>query len=813
MLIKVLINLKMRDMASSIRNYRKWKISQAKVQEDVIFLKKCRKSGVFPNFIQVWTKISNPQSKNAIDRAKKIWLKNEIKSKYAKLNQTSKSLYREFGKILDLLPPELSELLLHEINSIESLCHQISFEKKSVLDKKFLDLTLAENRTNVTSRNQETAPLLFVTNLSSQTFNTEQMELLNKGLKHKINPRCAPLEEIVANVEVGISMSNLSEVEKTSARVDCLRVLKQSQDQQRNQIVSSRDRRVLQEIRAKDVVVTRQDKGKGSVIFDRITYDQKVLEAIKDGPYEELKIDGRWKDHSPLNKMETEVNNLLKELKEEKGMSSQIYRSLRVSNPKMPLMYALPKVHKAGNPMRPIISNIKSPTSKIAKYVVKRFEDLNVPKGFTVKNTFEFVEAIKDVKLEEDEMMCSFDVIGLFPNIPLNLAFVAVKNFLDTKDLEEQEKDVLLSLSKICMEQNIFQFREKFYRQKTGTTIGNSASPLIADFFMKSFENDVKSEEWFPRIWFRYVDDVFAVVKKEKLEEVLNRLNSFHQTIQFTSEVEQEGKIPFLDLSVSRTNEGGIEFDIYRKPTDNQLFIRSDSYHHPSHKHAAFHSMFYRLFNIPMSQVNFIKEKDYIMETGKVNGYDEKILMRIFNKQRRKFENREFSSLTRIEDSTETTSFIGLPYAGSLTENLSRRLRRFGIKVGYQNPGKLSDLLGSLKDKEMDDEKKSGIYLLKCADCDAAYIGLSKRRIGVRKKEHVADCLKPLNEESAMAHHCICENHQIDNEIELLKEVNEFYKLSVWESLFLFKHSDLNLQNIYKEGNSPSILFQALEES
>jgi hypothetical protein len=385
-----------------------------------------------------------------------------------------------------------------------------------------------------------------------------------------------------------------------------------------------------------------------------------------------------------------------------------------------------------------------------------------------------------------------------------------MKIFLDEKGLDEEEKEVLLSLSKICMEQNIFQFREKFYRQKTGTTIGNSASPLIAEFFMKSFENDVKSEDWFPRIWFRYVDDVFAVVKREMLDDVLVKLNSFHQTIQFTSEVEEEGKIPFLDLSVSRTREEGIEFDIYRKPTDNQLFIRSDSYHHPSHKHAAFHSMFFRLFNTPMSNANFNKEKNYIMETGKINGYDEKTLMRIFNKQRQKFENHQFSALTRGDESTETTNYIGLPFAGSLTENLSRKLKKFGIKVGYQNPGKLSDFLGSLKDKETDQEKKSGIYLLKCADCDAAYIGLSKRRIGVRKKEHIADCSKPLNEESAMAHHCICESHKIDDQMELLKEVNEFYKLNVWESLFLFKHSNLNLQNIYKEGNSPSILFQAL---
>jgi hypothetical protein len=51
-------------------------------------------------------------------------------------------------------------------------------------------------------------------------------------------------------------------------------------------------------------------------------------------------------------------------------------------------------------------------------------------------------------------------------------------------------------------------------------------------------------------------------MKKDKLKEVLVELNSFHQTIQFTSESEQDGPIPFLDLHVSRTNEGGIELDI-----------------------------------------------------------------------------------------------------------------------------------------------------------------------------------------------------------------------------------------------------------
>jgi hypothetical protein len=102
---------------------------------------------------------------------------------------------------------------------------------------------------------------------------------------------------------------------------------------------------------------------------------------------------------------------------------------------------------------------------------------------------------------------------------------------------------------------------------------------------------------------------------------------------------------------------------------------------------------------------------------------------------------------------------------------------------------------------------KSGIYLLKCANCDMKYIGMTKRKLSTRRSEHVSDCSKPLNQESAMAYNCIMENHEIKDGAKLLKQVNEPHKLSVWESLELFKHKQENLANLYKEGNSPSVLF------
>ena len=54
--------------------------------------------------------------------------------------------------------------------------------------------------------------------------------------------------------------------------------------------------------------------------------------------------------------------------------------------------------------------------------------------------------------------------------------------------------------------------------------------------------------------WKRYVDDTIAAIKLSSIEHVLSILNSFHQNIEFTYELEQNGKINFLDVMLIRTN-------------------------------------------------------------------------------------------------------------------------------------------------------------------------------------------------------------------------------------------------------------------
>ena len=77
--------------------------------------------------------------------------------------------------------------------------------------------------------------------------------------------------------------------------------------------------------------------------------------------------------------------------------------------------------------------------------------------------------------------------------------------------------------------------------------------PVLAGIFMVELETRV-----IPTVtdnishWRRYLDDTFLFIKKGYVGHVLARLNSFHENIQFTYELENQSKLSFLDVLLLR---------------------------------------------------------------------------------------------------------------------------------------------------------------------------------------------------------------------------------------------------------------------
>lgn len=114
---------------------------------------------------------------------------------------------------------------------------------------------------------------------------------------------------------------------------------------------------------------------------------------------------------------------------------------MSVSNPRVPVLYGLPKTQKPGKKMRSIASNISARTYKLSKSLVHIFIVLPQPKGLYVKNTFEFVDKLK---IKDDKMMVSYDVTSLYPNIPIKEGLGEIKSWLGACDLLKSEIHCLM---------------------------------------------------------------------------------------------------------------------------------------------------------------------------------------------------------------------------------------------------------------------------------------------------------------------------------------------------------------------------------
>ena len=73
-------------------------------------------------------------------------------------------------------------------------------------------------------------------------------------------------------------------------------------------------------------------------------------------------------------------------------------------------------------------------------------------------------------------------------------------------------------------------------------------------------------------LWKRYVGDTISYIKEESIEHVLSKLNGDHENIEFTYEIEDDGKLPFLDVLVIR-KDYRVEPTVYRKSTNNDIYL------------------------------------------------------------------------------------------------------------------------------------------------------------------------------------------------------------------------------------------------
>ena len=125
--------------------------------------------------------------------------------------------------------------------------------------------------------------------------------------------------------------------------------------------------------------------------------------------------------HDRTAKIEKKFQDYLLDLKKKELLPEAIINVIRPVGSRRSRMYGLPKVHKEGNPLRPIVSTIRSVQRPVADYLKDVLQPVYEKYAtYTVQDTESFVNDIKSLNVDRQNcFMCSFDIKSLFTNILL----------------------------------------------------------------------------------------------------------------------------------------------------------------------------------------------------------------------------------------------------------------------------------------------------------------------------------------------------------------------------------------------------------
>lgn len=315
---------------------------------------------------------------------------------------------------------------------------------------------------------------------------------------------------------------------------------------------------------------------------------------------------------------------------------------------------------------------------------------------------------------------------------------------------------------------------------------------------MSKVEMSLSKHPMFPRVYHRFVDDIFVIQNKRKFdlvkklfEDTMDRIKP--GAVRFTVERERDNKLPFLDVMVENVN-GTLEVDVYRKPTSTKRLIPNDSFHDRKHKMAAYHSMANFMVSLPLSKEKEDEEIRKIKEFGLINGYNESTISHIIKKHQDKRSLREMSTLESI-DKKESIVRVGIRFYPEITKKLKPVYETHEMEVVHRNEGSLAQLLGSIKDIPLE-LHKSGIYCIQCAHCGRMYYGMTIRKLFVRFKEHVDSAR--WKAKTAVGRHIFgTSKHDVNiSDLRLIQEVRQHWKIEYYEAIHIHKNKHRNLLNV-----------------
>lgn len=672
----------------------------------------------------------------------------------------------------------------------------------------------------------------WIKNFSSLTIPKNVQHILSLGPSFNFESNIAPYHSIITSIETAIR--DLDEEEKISIRNDTCNIMRNhSKSHKRKTFKEILLTKYLVETKSffkqhPEVLVTKADKGNITVVMNKSSYMEKMDTLLLDeNTYMKVKSDFTGSLQRKMNKYITML---------EKGnyISDVRGKSLRTYNGIFPRIYGLPKVHKKNFPLRPIVTYIGSPLYNLSKFFADVLSNIVGKSDHHIKNSNEFITNIKDVIIPHDHSIISLDVTSLFTNIPSQLVKKCIdKNWMEIKQqfrlMSEMDYEISVKsynrkindkytrknpliypkkqrgLSKekfmeglmLLLDNCYFSYEKSFYKQIFGSPMGSPISPVLANMVMEFLETEVlKKLSFVPLFYTRYVDDIILCIPNNRIDDTVTEFNKFHQRLQFTTELEENNQIAFLDVLLVKQKDGSIKTDWYHKETWSGRYLNYNSSLPQVYKTNTIGILSQKILQLSdpsFHEKNFQLLKDVLQE----NCYPSSLVHTTIMKYKNLCSNNIRTSTNEIPTTDENTRRFSFPYINGMFEKMKHVFRKREIKIVGKPTNQLGPMVFSKLKDVIPKELKSGlVYQLNCLDCNETYIGETKQYVTKRIYDHKYHIQIGDSKHSGAVSHATSLNHKIDfDNFNILTMEGNTTKRKILEALNIKKHkSSMNIQ-------------------
>ena len=215
------------------------------------------------------------------------------------------------------------------------------------------------------------------------------------------------------------------------------------------------------------------------------------------------------------------------------------------------------------------------------------------------------------------------------------------------------------------MEAPFLSHRGDLFRQIDGVAMGSPLGVLFANMYMATVEERTFREHNRPRLYCRYIDDIFITIQNtNNARELIDALKQ-NSVLNFTSEYSQQKSLPFLDVLV-RQEDGHFKTSVFTKATNTGRCLNARGECPETYKRSVVSAYVKRAFTHCSSWKDLHTELDRIRQLLTNNGYQDDMIEAAIKKKMDAFYQQETNNATTNQD--ELVIYHKLSYSSAYKE-------------------------------------------------------------------------------------------------------------------------------------------------